>query len=305
MIRIEFQTIANMNSLNVTGLTFPLAVRDVSKFETLNPDISVNVGNDVGYVPLYISKQRNRRHHINLFFLEGTDDQGNELQHYVWIKNMCRLVADRTKYTTLTYVCNSCFHPFCDKEVLQRHIPYCERHRPQDVRYPDPEDEKQCTIKFKNTRAQFRLPFYLVRDFESFLTPADNDDDVDAVKATKLVDIHNLCGFACYRVTEHEKYQTEPTVYSGPNVMDKFYEHVMEESLVIGRVVTNELGMEPLIDDELERHAAATTCEVCRKPFTEDNHKVRHHDHITGKYVGTTCNRCNLGLRYPNRKHKA
>jgi len=131
---------------------------------------------------------------------------------------------------------------------------------------PNPEDEKQSTVKFKNTRAQFRLPFHLVCDFESLLTPADNDDDVDAVKATKLVDIHNVCGFECYRVTEHEKYQTEPTVYSGPNVMDKFYEHVMEESLVIGRVVTKELGMEPLTDDELERHDAATTCEVCRNP---------------------------------------
>jgi len=43
------------NSLNVTGLTFLLAVRDVSKFETLNPGISVDVlceGDDEGYVPL-------------------------------------------------------------------------------------------------------------------------------------------------------------------------------------------------------------------------------------------------------------
>ena len=30
-----------------------------------------------------------------------------------------------------------------------------------------------------------------------------------------------------------------------------------------------------------------------------------HHDHITGKCVGPTCNRSNLGLRYPNRKRKA
>jgi len=58
-------------------------------------------------------------------------------------------------------------------------------------------------VQFRNTQAQFRLPFYLVCDFESFLSPADDDDDVDAVKATKPVDIHNVCGYACYRVTEH------------------------------------------------------------------------------------------------------
>ena len=60
-----------------------------------------------------------------------------------------------------------------------------------------------------------------------------------------------------------------------------------------------------MTDDEIVRHDSATTCEVCRKPFTKKNHKVMHHDHITGKYLGPTCNRCNLGLRYPNRKRKA
>jgi len=129
---------------------------------------------------------------------------------------MSRLVAGRTKYNGATFVCNSCLHPFSSQKVLERHTPYCERHPPQDVRYPDPEDEKQCTVKFKKIINQFRLPFYLVCDFESFLSPADDDDDVDGVKATKLVDIHNDCVFACYRVTEHEKYQTEPAVYSGP-----------------------------------------------------------------------------------------
>jgi len=119
------------NTLNVTGLTFPLAVRDVPKFEALNPDTSVNVlceVDDEGCVPLYVSKQRNRRHHINLFLLEGTVDQGNELQHYVWIKNMSRLVRDQSKHVGATFVCNSCLHPFRDKEVLERRIPNCERH---------------------------------------------------------------------------------------------------------------------------------------------------------------------------------
>jgi len=54
------------------------------------------------------------------------------------------------------------------------------------------------------------------------------------------------------------------------------------EILIIGRIVTNEQGMEPLTDDEMARHDSATTCEVCRKPFTKKNHKVMHHDHITG-----------------------
>jgi len=33
----------------------------------------------------------------------------------------------------------------------------------------------------------------------------------------------------------------------------------MNESLIIGRIVTNEQGMEPLTDDEMARHDSATT----------------------------------------------
>jgi len=40
-------------------------------------------------------------------------------------------------------------------------------------------------------------------------------------------------GFACHRVSEFPEYQTDPVVYSGPQVMDKFYEHIMKESQVI------------------------------------------------------------------------
>ena len=99
----------------------------------------------------------------------------------------------------------------------------------------------------------------MVCDFESFVPPAD-DDDVDAVKATKLVDIHNVCGFACYRVIEHEKYRTDPVVYSGPNVIDKFYEHTMNERLVIKRIVTDEQGMEPMMEGRPVRTPRCRDC---------------------------------------------
>ena len=44
------------NTLNTSGPTFPISIKDIPKFEKLNPDISVNVlcsGDNSGYVPLY------------------------------------------------------------------------------------------------------------------------------------------------------------------------------------------------------------------------------------------------------------
>jgi len=292
-----------LNTLNLSGLNFPMPVKDIPKFEKLNSDISVNVlarGDGEGYVPLYVSKERNRRHHINLFLIEGSDRS----HHYVWIKNMSRLVYGRTKHDGASFVCNSCLHPFSSKDVLDRHVPSCARHPPQDVKYPDPDDPKERILKFNKQEARFRIPFYLVCDFESFLSPIE-EQDVDAVKATNPIDEHKVCGFACYRVSKYADFQTDPVVYSGPNVMDKFYEHVLKESELISEILADDQDMDPLTNGQQIQHDRATTCGECGEPFTESNHKVRHHDHVTGQYLFPACNRRNLTLKMPNQKQKA
>ena len=217
---------------------------------------------------------------------------------------MSRLVYGRTKYCGTTYVCNSCLHPFCKKELLDNHIP--NSHPPQDVRYSNPQNPKECVAEFRNKAARFRLPFYLVCDFESFLSPIhnDNDDDVDAVKATNLIDEHQVCGFACHRVSQYPQFQTDPVVYSGPNVMDKFYEHAMNETKVISLILANDQDMTPLTDGQQGRYDTATVCEECGDKFSTTNHKVRHHDHVSGQYLFPACNNCNLTLKMPNRKRK-
>ena len=124
------------------------------------------------------------------------------------MKNLSRLVAGRTKTHCPAFVCNHCLHPFHTKDVHDRHVLNCQRHPPQDVKYPNPQNPKECTLEFHNKAARFRLPFYLVCDFQSFLTPGE---DVDAVKATNIIDEHRVCGFACHRVSQYPEYQSEPS----------------------------------------------------------------------------------------------
>jgi len=63
---------------------------------------------------------------------------------------------------------------------------------------------------------------------------------IKAIKATNLIDEHRVCGFACHRVSKYPEYQTEPLVYSGPGVMDAFYERVMRESGIISGILAND-----------------------------------------------------------------
>ena len=68
------------NTLDILGFILP--VKDKPKFEKQNPSISVNVlcsGDERGYVPLYVSKERDHSHHVNLFLLE----ERNDIHHYV------------------------------------------------------------------------------------------------------------------------------------------------------------------------------------------------------------------------------
>jgi len=129
------------------------------------------------------------------------------------------------------------------------------RNPPQAVKYLDPED---CTLKFQAHKKLFRIPFYLVCDCESFLSPADDDDDYN--RATRLIDEHRVCGFACHRVTDMVEYKTDPVVYSGPDPMSVFYDHVMSKVKLSAKFLKKQKDMLPLSNDQQTKYDAATHC---------------------------------------------
>jgi len=101
------------HTLNTSNLSFPLAVKDIPKFENLNRFISVNVLSLDGkyFCIKYCSPERNRKRHVNLLLLSHGDKR-----HYVCIKNMFRLVRGRSNHHDQTYLCNGCLHPCFPKQ---------------------------------------------------------------------------------------------------------------------------------------------------------------------------------------------
>ena len=279
------------NSLNFDGISFPVSVKDIPKFEKQNVDISVNVisldPENRGFCIEHLSSNRERQHHINLLLLSDS-----QTTHYVMIKDMSRLIRGRTNYNGVSFVCNSCLNVFSTQRVLDSHIPNCMMHSPQQVTYPDAD---QCKLKFKDQDKQHPLKFYLVCDFESFLVPTTQDPEPDA--KTHVVDEHSVSGFCCYRVTDLPEYQTPPTIYSGQDVMSRFYEHIMSESETINQILSEQLPLSPMSDVDRRQHRAATNCVNCNCAFTRQNYKVRHHCHVTGLYLFAACNNCNLQLK--------
>jgi len=115
-----------LSELDVTGLSFPLSVRDVSKFESLNADIAVNVMtfDERQPIPLYVSPHRDRKHNVHLLLLADENTQ-----HYTLVKNLSRLDPNITEehsyaHTAFTVSRKSTFStPIYPTAVPTPHIP--------------------------------------------------------------------------------------------------------------------------------------------------------------------------------------
>ena len=80
--------------LDMKGIEYPVAARHYGKFENQNNNISINVFGyeDKKIFPLYITKQTDKQHHVNLLLYQ---EEGKS--HYVLIKDLSRLV--RSQYS--------------------------------------------------------------------------------------------------------------------------------------------------------------------------------------------------------------
>jgi len=70
-----------------------------------------------------------------------------------------------------------------------------------------------------------------------------------------------------------------------------------EEQRIQSILSANE-PMKVLTYEEQLKHDAATVCVSCNRDFTIDRRKIRHHCHVTGKYIAPICQVCNLQLKY-------
>src|SRR2546425_1233848 len=79
--------------------------------------------------------------------------------------------------------------------------------------------------------------------------------------------------------------------------MHHFYDHVMKEHALINTILSLQKPVTKLTDDEQKRNDAAKVCGTCKQKFTDANVKVRHHNHLSGKFIRATSNSCNLKLK--------
>ena len=284
------------NSLNTKGIKFPVRVKDISKFEKLNPDLpginvfSVNENNK--FYPLRMA-QRDPQKTIDLFLYE---EDGK--YHYSLIKSFSRLF--RSQITSRTngkiFICKRCFTHFSKEELFQRHIEYCSSNESVVVKMPT----RNSKLGFINYFKQLPIPFVVYADFECFTQTIENCKPNPAGSYTLGYQKHEPSGF-CFYIKGIVPNIFKPITFTKQKESDNVAEIFVSKLAKITQNLYDDFYRHPqplrLTEEEQKSFKEAKICHICSGVLDDD--RVRDHCHFTGKYRGAAHNSCNLQCRKP------
>ncbi len=303
---------------NWEGITFPTSLKEIKVWEE-NNDVNVNVfAYDEDEKSLYtirIGELRDPNKTINLYL---HDDN-----HYCVIKDLSRLVsAQLSKKDHGKDICLRCLNAFGRltkkerqedperKSLLEKHMEVCSGEKLQHAAYPKPGD----TVRFKNYERLHDVPFVVYADFECFVKPLETEEKDPTQSYTTQYQSHVPSGF-CYviKCMDETVYSTKTVLrtvsYEGEDMGKLFVETLSEDFKPIYEILKNPKPM-VISESEKDQHKKTKNCYACGDEFgtlrvnerskkEEKVIKCRDHCHITGKYRGAACDKCNLRMRVP------
>ena len=283
-------------SLNTKGITFPLKLKHISKFEKLNPSLpGINVFSDnykKEFYPLRMA-EKDCLNTIDLFFYKE-----DSVSHYSLIKNFTRLVKSQktSSKNGSFYICKKCFTHYTKYELLQKHILYCSNNETVAVKMPP----QNTMLGFKNYHNQFPIPFVVYADFECFTKPMNTCSPNPEKSYTYNYQKHEPSGFCFYIKGIDPNISIKPIIYTKTNSDDNVAEIFVNKLAKVTNKIYNDFYLRPiplrLTRQEQISFDKAEICHICRKELLTDKgvDKVRDHCHFTGKYRGAAHNSCNL-----------
>ena len=301
--RIDKDLKSKENTLNMEGITYPVDLKDINRFEKQNPDISISVlgySKDERIYPLKISKftkvkkEDERKHNIVLLLIKKGDNS-----HYCYVKKLSALLSSQVnKHDHKLYFCLNCLNGYDDPEKLEKHKEYCSEEESIKINMPPPD----TYIKFKNFLYSERAPFVIYADFESILKPLNTYKPDPNKSYTLKYNEHEPVSFVYYIKSFNESvYESKLRSYvkeneEDPDVIDVFINWLEEDVKIISK-----LGNEKMIitAEEEEQFNQASNCWICGNLLNIQD-KVRDHCHYTGRYRGAAHNICNLKYSKPN-----
>ena len=302
--------IKQSEELNWKGISFPMEVKKIDRFEKNNLFVSVNVFYfDKSVQPLRISEVDESFHHIDLLLIE---EDGKK--HYCLIKNMSRLLFSQvSKYEKSKVFCRRCLNHFPNNEKLEVHKEHCSRKECVKIIIPKIKIDKDGNVEipkiiFKNWNRMEKLPFVVYADFEAFLENIDSCEPENRRSFTEKYQKHKPCGFSYKIVCSGDiskflpKSLLKPVLYRAKNadedVAQIFVDQLDKDIYDIYQIFEKSKKMIYTRKDK-DKFLKSEECWICKKVFSKNDKNVRDHCHFTGKFRGAAHNDCNLKVKKP------
>ena len=293
-----------IKELDFTNITFPVTLDQIDLFETQNKPITVNVytwSEEEKLQPIRISPgsptvgDPHEKHVDLLLICEGSK------QHYVLIRTMSRLITHTSLHKSKQDFCRRCLVRLPSVEAAAKHREHCKSTTDSITKLVPPKPGSK--VSFKNLKKLQTNPYVVYADFESLIVPYQGPTPKDLPK-TVLVNNHQICSYA-FIIVRSDGECSEPELYRGPNAA----QHFLERMLHTRNQLSNQLNLSEInmTEEDEQRYDSSTHCWICGKELTVDSakgHKVRDHDHITGKFRGAAHNDCNLQLKFEPKNWK-
>ena len=291
------------------SIEYPVSTIDIPEYEELN-NMQINVfkindrfTDDMEDVRMCIEEVYKSNQHrmkvVNLLLIEE-----GETTHYVLIKNLSRLFNSPTT-RHIKYFCPNCLNKsYNTADLLEKHVIKCANYSEDEIKSCDvviecPVSGKNI-MKFKNEGNKFKHPFHVIADFESTLIPIEANQLSECKTQQYQKHVQNSFGlkYCCI----HKESDKDVELFNSPDpeeVCKQFIEKL--ESYAKDSYKMTQQHKTTILWEAGQRahHNASTQCEYCSGVFDGRLFtKVAHHDHITGMFIASLCNSCNLDYQY-------
>ena len=242
---------------------------------------------------------------LELLYLEGKNELGEETTHYIYIKDFNRLLFTFTKHKGKKHFCMRCLQCFYSNESLAKHRVYCIAINGVQAidlpkKYTDKNGvERPPSVYFKNYYKSLPVPFGIYADFECTTEKISGCQPSDRKSYTQQYQKHTACSFGYKVVCHYDKsYSGDYVIYRGKDCIQKFRKCMFEEVKNCQSIIRDNFNKPLKMTNEDEKSfKMATHCHICEKKYRVDDVPVRDHCHVTGKYRGSAHQTCNLKLK--------
>jgi len=288
-----------------------MPVNRIAHFEKknhhLNIRINVVVCSKSGVLyPVYNSKNRSAKNRISLL-LHFVKHKIDTMGHYM-------VITDFNKYASFNYskekiklddgsqfkkvnvtrylegfYCHNCLLRFKRKKTFEEHVELCSANETQRIVIP----REGASTKFNCFRKTVPLPFVGFCDFEA---------QMEEIEYCNICDDYRSCTHNSTYLNQHKAFAfslvifdrfNTPVVqktYAGSDCVEQLLNCLFDNADILEETFLQNVPAE-CTEAEFENYELSTECGICGESIGEDDIKVFHHEHYTGK-----CKQFNLCL---------